>query len=880
MIRMLRRIWNQLLGSLFLRNAEADLAEELDSHIRLLADENMRRGVPQEEAYRRARLQFGSVESTKESYREQRGLPVLDTICQDLRYAFRWVRKNPGFGAIAILSLGIGIGANTAIFSLIHTVLLQPLAYQDPHRVFAVREVVFNARGESSLSPVNPVHAREWAKQCPSLEQVSLMRAASASVVSGGEPASFPGAEVTPNLFTLLGVEPILGRTFLPAEERESNHRVVILSESLWRSRFNSDRSLIGQSILVDGQRHLVVGIVPSPLRLPYHGMTNVRFEIFRPLVFTQAELLRLMGNFNYAAVVRVRGGVTARKAVAEINVVQARFPAQLGRKEALKVSLIPAHELFTRSARLGLLMLAASVGAVLLIVCINLANLLLSRIASRGREAAIRTALGASRGRQFRMVLAESLVLAVSGGALGILLAGWSVQILAATTTLDIPRLDELRLDSTVLAFAFCLTLLTGFLFGALPAWRLTRNDPQEALRAGSHTLSEGRHGLRLRQALIGLEVALSAALLIIAGLLTSSLTRLLQVDKGFDVDHVLTVDVRLAGNLYAAEGNREKFFDRLLPRLSAIPGVQASGVVTYLPTLGYTWNDPIYLEGTPREERHPVDNRYASPGYFRAMNIAVRDGRAFEESDRGRGVAVLSAKAAKLLWPADPNPVGRPFMGEDDKLKTLVGIVADVRAVLNNEPPPTAYYPYWQRVPDEVSIVVRTSGDPKTAAGAIRAALRGEDTQLPIQAIRLMEEVVDRSLAQRRFQLTLISIFAASALLVASLGIYGVVSYSVARRRSEIGIRMALGARRSQLLGLIIRQGMLPVMVGLLAGVAVALLLGHAIRGLLFEVLPADPLTIAEVTVVLLVVAALACVVPARRATGRDAVTSLRFE
>ncbi len=880
MIRMLRRIGNQILGSLSHRKAEADLAAELDSHIQLLAEENMQRGMPPHEAYRRARLEFGSIESTKESYREQRGLPVLDAIGQDLRYAVRWIRKNPGFGAIAILSLGIGIGANTTIFSLVNTVLLQPLAYQDPNRVFAVREVVFNSRGEGSVSPVNPAHAREWSKQCPSLEQVALMRAASASVVAGGEPWSIPGAEVTHNLFTLFGVEPILGRTFLPAEEREGNHRVVILSESLWRTRFNSDRSLIGRSILIDGQSHLVVGIVPTPLRLPYHGMTNARFEIFRPLVLTQAELLRLMGNFNYAAVVRIRRGVTAGQALAEINVVQARFPAQLGRKEDLKVTLIPAHELFTRGARLGLWVLAASVGAVLLIVCINLANLLLSRIASRSREAAIRTALGASRGRQFRMVLTESLLLAVAGGALGILLASWSVQILAAASSLDIPRLDELRMDSTVLAFAFCLTLLTGLVFGALPAWRLTRNDPQEALRAGSHTLTEGRRSLRLREGLIGLEVALSATLLIIAGLLTSSLTRLLQVDKGFDVDHVLTVDVRLAGSLYADEGNRQKFFDRLLPKLSAIPGVRASGIVTHLPTLGYTWNDPIYLEGTPREGRHPVDNRYASPGYFRAMNIAIRHGRAFEESDRGRGVAVLSAQAVRLLWPGDRNPLGRAFMGEDDKLKTLVGIVADVRAVLNNEPPPTAYYPYWQRPPDGASIVVRTSGEPKAAAGAIRAALRGEDAQLPTQAIRTMEEVVDRSLAQRRFQSTLMGIFAASALLVASLGIYGVVSYSVSRRRSEIGIRMALGARRSQLLGLIIRQGMVPVVVGLAAGVAVALFLGHAIRGLLFGVLPADPLTIAAVTVMLLVVAALACVVPARRATGRDAVASLRFE
>ncbi len=704
------------------------------------------------------------------------------------------------------------------------------------------------------------------------------MRSNPADIATGGEPASILGADVPHNLFTLFGVEPILGRTFFADEEREGHNRVVILSESLWRSRFNADPSLVGKSILLDGQNHHVVGIMPAWFRLPYIGATNVRFEIFRPLVLSQTEQSRLMGNFNYAAVIRLRPGVNAEQALAEINVVQARFPRQAGVQGDLKAMFIPVHELVTGRARLGLWMLAAAVGTVLLIVC-NLANLLLSRMASRSREAAIRTALGASRGRQFRQVLTESLLLAVSGGALGILLASWIVQLLVATTTLDIPRLEEVRLDSSVLVFAFCVTLLTGLAFGALPAWRLTRSDPQEALRAGSHTVTEGRRGLRLREGLISLEVGLSAALLIVAGLLTTSLTRLLRVDKGFDAGHVSTVDIGLSGSLYAEPANREKFFNRLLAKVSAIPSVQASGFVTALPTRGETWQDPIYLEGEG-SRRHPVNNRYASPGYFRAMNIAVRNGRAFEESDRGRSVAVLSDKAAKLLWPGEPNPVGRRFVGEDNKPKTLVGVVAEVRAVLHTDPPPTAYYPWWQRVPGGVSLVVRTTSDPHNAAGALRTALRSEDAQLPIRAIRTMEEVVDLSVAQRRFQLTLMVVFAVSALLVASLGIYGVVSYSVARRRNEIGIRMALGAQRSRLLGLVIRQGMAPVVVGLAAGVAAALFLGRAIRGLLFGVQPTDPLTIGGVTVLLLVVGGLACLIPARRAVATDAVAALRFE
>jgi putative ABC transport system permease protein len=868
MIRGLRRTWNRFLGSLLLGTADGELAEELNSHVQLMADEEIRRGTPPQEAYRRARLRFGSVESTKESYRDQRGLPFLDALVADLRYAFRGIRKNPGFATVAILSLAIGIGATTAIFSLVNGVLLRPLAYADPNRLYGVREIspLFGTVA------VNPVHAREWANQCPSLEQVALMRTARVQVMAGGEAVSVPGVRVTHNFFTLFGVEPILGRAFLPEEEREGSDGVVILAESLWRSRFHGDPSVVGNAVLLDGRSHQVVGIAPASLRPPY-----ARFaEVFRPLALSQAEQSRRTGNYNYAAVARVRNGVTAEQALAEIQVVQTRFAADL------KASIVPMHELVTGRARLGLWMLAGAVGTVLLIVCVNLANLLLSRMASRSRETAIRTALGASRGRQFRQILTENLLLAVTGGALGIVIADWLVRLLVATTTIDIPRLHEVRVDSTVLVFAFGLSLLTGLIFGALPACRLTRSDPQQALRAGSHTVTEGSRGVRLREVLIGIEVGLSTALLIVAGLLGASLHRLAQVEKGFDTGHVLTLAVNLAGDLYGEPESRERFFDRLLPRVSAIPGVRDAGLITALPASGQSWNDPIYLEGDGIRpaERHPVDNRYASPGYFRTLSIAIMHGRVFEEGDRGRGVAVLSEKAAKILWPGERNPVGRRFMGEDDKVKTLVGIVADVRAELQKDPPPTAYYPYWQRPPDGVALVVRTTADPRSAAGAIRAALRSEDAELAIPAVRTMEDVVDASVSERRFQLTLMAVFAASSLLVASLGIYGVVAYSVARRRNEIGIRMALGAQRARLLALVVRQGMAPVVVGLAAGVAVALMLSEAIRGLLFDVQPTDPLTIVGVAVVLLVVGAVACLVPARRAAGTNVIEALRCE
>lgn len=879
MIRAIRRNWNRLLGSFFRRPSDSDLADEIESHIHHIADEDIRRGLPPEEALRRARLQFGGVASTKENYRDQRSLPGFDALDQDFRYALRGIRRNPGFAAIAIFSLAIGIGANTAIFSVVNAVLLQPLAYKDPHRLFAVQEISPQLNNGKAM-PVNPLHALEWAKQCPSLESVALLRGNRADIAGGDEPASVLGVDVPHNLFTHFGVDPILGRTFFAEEQQEGNHRVVALSEALWRSRFNADRSLVGRPILVDGQNYQVVGIIPASFRLPSNGI-NTHFDIFRPLVLSQKELARPMGNFNYAANIRLKPGVTTAQALAEINVVEARFAANAATKIELKARIVPMQEVITGRARDGLWMLAAAVGSVLLIVCLNLANLLLSRIASRTREAAIRTALGASRGRLFRQVLTESLLLAISGGAVGILFAAWSVRLLAAATTIDVPRIEEVRLDTGVLIFAIALTAGAGLLCGALPAWRLTRNDPQEALRAGSHTVTEGRRGLRLREALISLEVGLSATLLIVAGLLAGSLTRLMHVDKGFDAGHVLTVDLSLARNLYASAETREKFFNRILAKAGAIHGVQAAGFITALPTRGdQIWTDAIRLEGAGPSEQQAVNNRYASPEYFRAMNIAIPHGRAFDERDRTQGVAVLSEKAARLLWTAESNPVGRRFIGEDGKPKTLVGIVADVRGVLDRDPPPMAYYPYWQVVPGAVSVVVRTNADPLSTAGALRAALRSEDAQLPIRAITTMEAIVDTAVAQRRFQLILMAVFAVSALLVASLGIYGVVSYSVARRRNEIGIRMALGAERGRLLSMVIRQGMLPVIAGLTVGIATALVLGEAIRSLLFGVQPTDPITIVGVAAVLLAVGILACLIPAHRAAGIDAIVALRVD
>ena len=883
MIRMLRRAWQRLLGSLPFRTADSDLAEELESHIQLLTDENIRRGMARDEASRQARIKFGNVESLKERYRDQRGLPFLDTTWQDFRYSIRVLRKNLGFTTVAGLSLAIGIGANTAIFSLVNTVLLQPLPYREPDRVFAVRTMM-ELDGVGAF-PVNPAQARQWALECPSLEQVAMLRPSRAQVAAGTEPATLAGVRVTHNFFSMLGVEPLLGRSFLSEEEQEGRDRVVILSESLWRARFNADPSWLGRSIPIDGVDHEVIGVVGGPFWRSLAGgrqtsASNLRFQLFRPLTLSSREAAAMTGNYNYAALVRVKAGASADQALSEMNVIQARLPRPPEARGPLAAMLIPVHELVTGRS-LGLWILTAAVGAVLLIVCMNLANLLLSRVASRRREAAIRTALGATRARQFRQALTEAMIIAAIGGAAAIVLAEWLLWLLVTTAAIDLPRIDAVRIDPVTLIFAIVATVVTGILFSVLPAWQLTRSNPNQALRSGSHTVTEGRSGLRLRRALIGLEVGVSTALIIVAALLTTSLDRLLRVDKGFDVNAVVTFDLDTAGPLYDDDAARDRFFARVMDKLDALPGVSAAGLITHLPLEGNTWNDPIYLvEHGTRSRRHPVDNRYASPGYFRAMNIAILHGRAFDESDRDRGVALLSVKAAKLLWPDDPAPVGRPFIGEDDKLKTVVGIVGDVRASLQDDAPPHAYYPYWQRVPGDVDVVVRTASSPERMAGAIRAVLHGEDPALPLAPVRTLQDLVQGVVQQRRFQTTLMVVFAVSALLVAALGIYGVVAYSVARRRNEIGVRMALGAKRSQVLNLIVREGMLPVVTGVVTGILAAFVIGRAIRGLLFGIQANDPVTIGAVALLLLTVGVLACLLPARRATNVSTVDALRLE
>jgi putative ABC transport system permease protein len=604
--------------------------------------------------------------------------------------------------------------------------------------------------------------------------------------------------------------------------------------------------------------------------------------DIFKPLGYTDRHVKNRFGEFNYAAFARLRPGVGMEKALAELNVVQAAISASLDGDLSVRAAMEPLSDQIVGDVRRGLLVMMGAVGAVLLVLCVNIANLLLARAARRARESAIRTALGAGRGHLVRLVLAESLLLAMGGGLLGMAVAHLGLRLLVNAAPLDLPRLNEVRLDSSVLAFAFLLSLATGLIFGILPALRSAFADPQGMLRAGSHTTTEARHSVRLRGALVAVEAGLSVVLLVAAGLLASSFLRLVNIDKGFNVERVLAVDVSMPSSRYDGEPHREQFFTRLLETVRGLPGVQQASVISALPLEGETWVTIVTHENDPRPifERPTVNMRFASPDYFKTLEIPLSAGRSFRESDRGRKVAVVSQAVARRLWP-DQDPVGRRLVHRAEELLEVVGVTPDIRSTsLDRDPVLMMYVPYWQESRLTGSLLVRTAMEPGAAAAGVRGAIRHIDPEVPVPRMKSMEKVMADSVAQRKFQMLLIVLFAAAALALGCLGIYGVVSYTVARRRTEMGIRMALGASPGSLRTMVVRQGMLPVLSGLGAGLLVVLWAGRVLSSLLFHVSPRDPLILAGVALLLALVSALACLAPAVRATRVDPINVLRYE
>jgi putative ABC transport system permease protein len=804
----------------------------------------------------------------------------------DLRAALRALLREPGFAAVSVSMLALGLGAVTAIFSLVNTVLLKPLSYRDPERLMVIREVLPAVAHMYPSLPVNARHFVEWRKDCRAFESMAVVEPSAFNVTGDGEPERIDGAQVSPNLFRVLGARPAIGRDFRDSEEQAGSDAVVIITDALWRRRFHDDPSALGRTILVNRRPHTIIGILPADFRFPDRSVYGLgqsispRTEIFRPRVFAKDELEELVGRFNLGVIARLRAGASRQQAVAELEAVQARMEEMAGERVHERALVIPVMDVVVGKARRGLLVLMGAIAGVLLIVCVNLANLLLARGERRSREAAIRLALGAGRAQLLRHAFAETVVIAVAGGVLAIGVAAAGTRVLTHYAPPDIPRLDEVHVDGRVLAFAAALAAASALLFGLIPAWRVTGADPQIVLRTGGRSATSGRTAMRLRAALVAGEVGLSTLLLILGGLLMNSFIRLMTSEKGFRAPTVLAVDIGLSGDRYKDDGAREGFYRRVFQNLDSQPGVQASAIVSALPLEGETWIDNASPTAA-MDPKHaiPTNVRFVSFEYFRTMGIPLRAGRTFNESDRKRQAAIISQKLAAAFWP-NQDPIGRRFTRGNDMWFEVVGVAGDVRADADKPPVAMMYRPYWDWMPYRTILVSRAVGEPHSIAGAMRAAIRKADPDVPVPRMRTMSEVLDEGVATRRFQMMLAVAFASVALLVAGLGVFAVVSYSVARRTSEIGIRSALGARASDVYRMVLASGMAPVLAGLAAAIGGAVVFGRILGSLLYEVGPRDPLTIACVASAVAAVAVAAGLIPARRAAHVDPLTALRCE
>ncbi len=815
----------------------------------------------------------------------------MQLILRELRLGLRRLRHSPGFAITAVLMLALGIGATVTIFSVVSGVLLKPLAYRDSQQLVNIREVVDEWKANYPSVPANARHFNTWQQRADAFSSWAMVQMWRSDLSVGSGPSIVvPTAHCSLELFSLLGAQPTLGRGFTADEMQKGHDHVVVLSSRIWRDRFASDPQIVGKIIRLDGYQYTVVGVLPGKFDLPSNTMSAFRqdaediVDLFVPLV-VPPDQTDDFGDFNYEALARLKPGVSLQQATAQLNAIQANiahnFPPDVHVR--LTADVIPMKETVVGGVSHGLWLLFAAVGCVLLIVCINLANLQLVRGMLRSRETAVRAALGANRSDLLTHSLAESVILALAGGALGIVLCAALLRLLPHFVPGSLPRSGNIALDSSVLGFSLLATTLTVVLAGLLPAWRSINIDPQSILQ-GSGARTAGSHRTaRLRTILVSTEVLCSTALLLVAALLAKSFVRLMNVDRGFQSQHVLTLRVTLPRGSYEKDDPRNRFYDEVLRRLSRLPGVQSAGFSSAPVMNGETWVDG--LTPLPAPKNVPLSSqtfaniRWASPDFLSTMGIRLLAGRMFSEEDRGKSAAVISAATARKLWP-NQDAVGRSFRA-NDKEYTVVGVIADARTEeLSADPIAIVYYPYWQWPQPSSFFALRTAEDPKALAAAVSSAITQLEPEAAITHVETMDEVVGSSVAQRQFEFNLLLAFAGAALLLAALGLYGVLSYSVAERTREMGVRIALGAPREALYLLVFRQAALPVIAGVAGGLAVAWLGGQLIASLLFQVKPYDATSALLVVAVLAVTVVAACYWPARRAAHVEPMQALRME
>lgn len=821
----------------------------------------------------------------------------MNHLLQDIRYAFRMLRRNPGFATAVVLALALGIGANTMIFSVLNGVLLRPLPYKEPDRLVLINET--NVRRELPRTPASPPDFTDWQAQQQVFENIGAYSSGKYNLTGRDLPQTLQGQRVSANLFNLLGVNPTLGRAFLPEEYRSEGSRVVILSYGLWQRSFGSDKGVIGQPLNMNGVSYMVVGVMPAglvfPPPIPSDQSEQAQIgELWTPLVFDDVE--KQARQFRFLRVLgRLKPGVSVAQAQAEMSTIASRLEQGYPKTNTgWGVRVASLHKDIVAKVRPALLILFGAVGLILLIACANVANLLMARATARQNEIAIRTVLGAQRGRLVRQLLTESMVLAVLSGILGCALAFVGLRVLLSILPqrLALPRLSEIALDAPVLLFTLGISVLTAIIFGLIPAWQATRTNLNEALKEGGRTKGGGVKRKHMRNALMVSEIALALVLLIGASLMIKSFFHLLDVKPGFNPENLLTMDIYLPPSKYTEAPQMASTYKQVLAQLDGTTGVQSAAMISSLPLGGGNAFINFAIEGQPPTTPlgdHTAAFRFVSPSYFQTMGVPQLKGRTFNERDTVDAPAVIIIDQAMALrfWP-NQDPIGKRISIMGEPFVSVAGVVGSVKHTgLDADVGSTVYLPYSQ-LPAEVmtangrqmTLIVRTAQSPQNMTETIRQQIRSVDKDQPVFNFRLMEDVLLNSVSQQRFYMVILGIFAFLALLLAAIGVYGVISYSVTQRTNEIGIRMALGAQQRDMLKLVVGQGMFLTAIGVVIGLAASFLLTRIIGNLLFGVSTSDPTVFISSSLLLALIAVIATYIPAQRAAKVDPLVALRYE
>ena len=873
------RIRNYMTG----RRGDQRLREEMEQHLSLQTDENIRAGMPPVEARRQARLKLGGVETIREQFHAEEGLPFLETLLQDIRFAFRVLRKSPGFAVTAVITLALGIGANTAIFSIVYGVVFRPLPYPQPQRIVELTASSPRGSDEEDVTYQEMKFLQEHGSPFQFLTGYTVQ---GYNLSVGNKTERVKGQPVSTDYFHVLGINPLLGRDFLAEENSGNGARVAILSYGIWQTQMGGDRKTVGRTITLDGEPFTVIGVMPPGLEASADPILPGETDVWTPLALVGQTA---GSGQNIEVLGRLRPGLSLPQAQAQMRSITSAFrkafPQELDPTATLGIQ--PFQAMLSSDVRLILLVLFGAVGLVLLIACANVANLLLGRANARSREFAVRAALGASRTRLVRQVLTESVLVSIGAALLALLLARIGMQSLLALSPAGLPRANDIHLDAWAFTFTLAVAVITGILFGLVPAFRASFGEIYEKLGVGTIRMSSGLRQGRFRAALVISEVAMCLILLTGAALLIETFWHVLNTDPGFNPSQVLSMEVYLSGSRYNSTATVSRYYDEAVQRIEPLPGVESASAITGGLPLRRGANFGLSVAGKPIE--HTFEIRMVLPDYFRTMGVPLVQGRplTIADNDKSSPAAVISQKAARLLFPGQ-NPIGQRFQLE--KLDwQVVGVVGDVRSYLDEPAGAGVYIPLAQTpypVLNLISIwfpeyiVVRASTDPLVLSHTVEQQFRAIDPSVGVGHVRTMEQVRSAAVAMRRFNMALLSIFAALALVLAAIGIYGVIAYSVTQRTHEIGIRMALGAKHTDVLRLVLSQGMILTGFGVGLGIAGALALTRLLESYLYRVQPTDPIAFSSTALLLGAVAMLASYIPARRATKVDPLIALRHE